>query len=549
MTIINRMLVAVFLVAAILPPLFNASWDLWALSVIHLLTIIAVTLYYFSLLRGSSGAGFKSWTGAGYFLLYLLFCLLSYFFSQNRFNSRNELFNQFNYFLLFFLALNLLDSDKRRLYFREGVVAIAVMVSLIAIWQGLHQHAAVGTMLNTNILSGYLVLIIPLALISFLEGRRLWRAVMLAVLLAALLFSRSVGGWLAVFIGCAILAALISRTEKDSQQKNNKTLYAGIILFAAVMVFFLVRKIHEPGVTDRVNWWWSAVKMIKDHPLAGVGIGNFGSSFLHYKTGKMNTIYAHDHYLQMWAEIGFLGFLCLLGVIYSYLRISIGNLADLDRSRRYFTMGAISGIFSLLAYSIIDYTMAIPAAAITFWILMGASYPPAGVRSRTFRTTRPLTAVFLIVILLAAIAVIKPFLASQKYVNGIAFLQNGDLLSAEEELQASIRLDPLNSFTYGFLSDVYRKEHLWQKSIDSLREAIRLDPDYGPFHQNLALVYEDRGDIDLAIKEARLAINCHPQKALYHYTLGLLYEQAGNHQAARLEQEKYQEMEKDVGLY
>jgi O-antigen ligase len=64
----------------------------------------------------------------------------------------------------------------------------------------------------------------------------------------------------------------------------------------------------------RLGFWKMALRMGSDHPIIGVGIDNFVSLYPFYRASPapMGRWYAHNMYLQMWAEGGAIGLLALL---------------------------------------------------------------------------------------------------------------------------------------------------------------------------------------------------------------------------------------------
>lgn len=77
----------------------------------------------------------------------------------------------------------------------------------------------------------------------------------------------------------------------------------------------------ESSANARLNAWATALRMIQDNPVWGVGLRNFQSSYRDYSVvplGQDATTYvAHNSYLQIWAEGGSLAFVVYLMLIAS----------------------------------------------------------------------------------------------------------------------------------------------------------------------------------------------------------------------------------------
>lgn len=79
---------------------------------------------------------------------------------------------------------------------------------------------------------------------------------------------------------------------------------------------------EDASVRNRFNSWEAGIKMTIDHPLTGVGLGNFLGAYPHYSDTK--PFVAHNTFLQFSAESGIIAglmyLLLCLGVGLSYLK-------------------------------------------------------------------------------------------------------------------------------------------------------------------------------------------------------------------------------------
>ncbi|HTM44852.1 MAG TPA: O-antigen ligase family protein [Polyangiaceae bacterium] len=75
---------------------------------------------------------------------------------------------------------------------------------------------------------------------------------------------------------------------------------------------------------ERLDCWAEALSMWRDHPLLGVGLGQFGE--YHYKT-------AHNSYLLALAELGLPGMLLFGAIVYLSVKIPVAAIRHIERSR------------------------------------------------------------------------------------------------------------------------------------------------------------------------------------------------------------------------
>ncbi|HEB54355.1 MAG TPA: putative O-glycosylation ligase, exosortase A system-associated [bacterium] len=92
----------------------------------------------------------------------------------------------------------------------------------------------------------------------------------------------------------------------------------------------------ESSANARLTAWATALEMIKDNPLWGVGMRNFQPRYPDYSVVPLgagsHTYVAHNSYFQIWAESGSLAFLVYLGVLASVF-VTLGRIYRTCRHR------------------------------------------------------------------------------------------------------------------------------------------------------------------------------------------------------------------------
>jgi putative inorganic carbon (HCO3(-)) transporter len=179
-----------------------------------------------------------------------------------------------------------------------------------------------------------------------------------------LLFTFSRGGWLGFLAGGLLMLFLSHRWK---------------VILPAICVFILVL-ILAPGVRERAAFtfqaggdasrfaiWQGAWAMIRENPFLGKGMGTFMQYFPHY-TKDLGVQYAHNCYLQMWAEIGVFGLLSFLlfvgSILYRGIRI-------FRKESPFVLLGLICAIFGFLAHSFFDTQLYSLQLCVLFWFLLG----------------------------------------------------------------------------------------------------------------------------------------------------------------------------------
>src|SRR5204863_10182740 len=119
-----------------------------------------------------------------------------------------------------------------------------------------------------------------------------------------------------------------------------------------------------PQSEDRDEVARYALRMWKDFPLVGSGLGSFPAVFPRYSAEGTVLSYTHAHndYLEFAAEAGVLG-LAMLGlmVLMSFLVALRAQYLRRDPVMRGISFASLMGIIALMIHSSVDFNLQIPA--------------------------------------------------------------------------------------------------------------------------------------------------------------------------------------------
>jgi putative inorganic carbon (HCO3(-)) transporter len=200
------------------------------------------------------------------------------------------------------------------------------------------------TLDNPNLLGGYLLPILPLALVALLrwQGRpqRLFALVSLVLGVVSLVLTYSRGAWMGMVAGLGTLALLlIWRAIRHWPLFWRRTLPVLLVLGGAAVLVVLVTQV-EPlrvrvmslvaGREDssnnfRMNVWTSVLEMIQDRPWIGIGPGNSAFNLIYplYQQPKFNALSAYSIPLEWTVEAGVPGLLAGAGLFLSAIRTGL----------------------------------------------------------------------------------------------------------------------------------------------------------------------------------------------------------------------------------
>lgn len=241
--------------------------------------------------------------------------------------------------LLFVIALVLVDS-RPRLY-TSLLVAIggAAFASLYVI-RGQQMsggfEASVrpgGIMRDSNYYALLVGLWIPLAFLWAFSGRPKWERLFcfgcLVSMLLGTTFAASRGGFL------GLVAAMLYLVARSRRPLRNLAV-AGALMIPLLLAFSssALDRLTNPTWADRqaqearLIAWKAGLRMIRAHPLNGVGTHNFEFVVAQYEDPDERVVsLAHNTYVEMAAELGLPGFILYLGVF-------VAASGSLERVRR-----------------------------------------------------------------------------------------------------------------------------------------------------------------------------------------------------------------------
>ncbi len=404
--------------------------------------------------------------------VFALVCGLTFFTSVNTDQTYRRFFEILSYFLIFVLAASAVRSPRAV----AGIIVVVAVASVLVCGYGFHQgrfglqeartyveqnkelvskritgdlspqfmhrlssNRIFSFFLHPNSFAGYLAMLIPVSICSFvatlLASRRAARAiqedeelppfsvvawaVVALVQAAALVWTFSRGAWLSLFISLVCLAVFVlSRGRRWWREAA-----VALCLFSIVAAVSGIAGVqgqppgHQPGqqgadlpVMDdtglsggqvptvgdlvsqatwqaRLTYWQGALGMIKARPLLGVGSAAFGSAYPRFKVlGGYTSQEAHNDPLQVLAETGFIGFIPFMVFWLLVVRLGLRSCsAESSISVRWLRLGLLFGIIAFFLHSLVDFDFEIPGIALTVCAFCGLLVAVSDEPARTVR--------------------------------------------------------------------------------------------------------------------------------------------------------------------
>lgn len=302
-------------------------------------------------------------------------------------------------YLLVFCAVAVayrLDPDRR--FFSNTFLAAAIVVSLLALAQEIvgapsallvNGHPVpriAGPLEGPNQLAGYFDVAIPIALAFTAFERSALARVALFIMVFADLLTFSRGGLLGASVAIVIVAVTYRSQFKAAVAPLVGGAVAGLAVIAslalatgslAMLRWWNYESTYAGGVGTRSELWRAAIQLWRQHPLFGIGAGNFELEIPLTGLQGVRT-HANSLYLQALVEGGIPLFAATLWLVF----VSIATFIR-ERLESPFVVAALAASAALAFHQIVDYLTFYPKIGAEWWIIMaiGAAELTAPVRT------------------------------------------------------------------------------------------------------------------------------------------------------------------------
>jgi len=247
-----------------------------------------------------------------------------------------------------------------------------------------------GPLENPNLLAGYLIPILPIALVALLRWRswpqRLFAAAALAFGCIALFLSYSRGGWLGMVATVGSVALLLVLRQTRHWPILWRRLFPLLLVAGAVAVLVVAVTQIEPlrirvmslvaGREDssnnfRINVWLAAIEMIQERPWLGIGPGNSAFNLIYplYQQPKFNALSAYSVPLELLVEGGIPNLLAGLGLLAASIRAGWAQLKG-ESIWALPALAALAAIAGLCVQGITDTIFFRPEVQISGWFCL-----------------------------------------------------------------------------------------------------------------------------------------------------------------------------------
>ncbi|BAQ63269.1 IctB family putative bicarbonate transporter [Geminocystis sp. NIES-3709] len=349
---------------------------------------------------------------------YWLICIVATAFSPLKIEALSGLF-KFTLYLLFFALASRIFRHPKLL---SWVIGVYLLVSLIVSSYGIRQQFTGVKQLatwtdptspladttrvysylgNPNLLGSYLIPAVAFSVVGII----IWKSLPLKVFggfsltihTACIYFTGSRGAWLALIVsGVVFLLAFKFWWSEYLTPFWRKWLipiaigsFMGFVFISALLseplrirILSLFSWRGDSSNNFRINVWTSALKMLQDYSLTGIGLGNkvFNKIYPTYMQTKFTALSTYCVFLEIAIESGLIGLIAFLGIIGSTFQRGMQLIKMMKPQNDLQAMGVIaslSAIAGLATQGLFDTVWFRPQVNTLWWLCIAvvASFP------------------------------------------------------------------------------------------------------------------------------------------------------------------------------
>jgi len=503
----------------------------------------------------------SSFTSLSY-IGFVVWAALSYFYAINPTEVLVNIVRHFNT-LFMFLHLGILlynIRDKNRLL-SLAIMAILSIEVYAVLEQALEMYKTgsiirgnlKGVAANPNITAFSVAIKIPYVLYLLTRGSKLWVRIAYAFLVLMSLFSISMIQSRASFVAVALIGVLLLfwtginyfKTRSIKEFSFNLYFLLPLILALVMNQIFTSGKgtdalsraatisinTNDGSVNQRLRYYEDVLTHTTKNPILGVGIGNWKLISIDYDkndiTGYIVPYHAHSDFIQLGAELGFLGFLLYLGVFLfaAYFAFVILFKSDLEADNKWFVFLLITALGVYFIDANLNFPIARPQVLAPWALTMALItfyYHQATKKEGSSKKVKALTFFPLSGILLMVFSTSITHTTYQSLKGQLFLLRDFNTSKYSITMDKIDRITPdLPNITVTTIpmksikARYYFNAKKYDKALALLNEGIPANP-YLFFSENLkAQIFLQQGKIDSAYVNAKKAFFGLPKNALH----------------------------------
>jgi O-antigen ligase len=287
----------------------------------------------------------------------------------------------------FFVLAATVSTLRRATLLLSGLWVAGLVVAVpnaVVVIQAIAQHSLnlattppVAIYQTANAVALFLVPLIAVAASLLLYGRERWErllsAAFLVVAVTATLLSFSRGGYLALAAVVLVLAA----THRRARWLVPAAI-AGALLLALLppirhRIEYELHSVQGNTLDWRLHLWTQTPKLMRHHPILGIGLSNYDRAMGPYWLDLSRVIYPHNIVLNFWTVTGLLGLVAFAWIMVVVLRDSWRGFRAGDAFAA-IHLGVFAAMLAVIVHGLVDVPYFKNDLSLEFWALVGLTW-------------------------------------------------------------------------------------------------------------------------------------------------------------------------------
>lgn len=500
-------------------------------------------------------------------------------------NNKSESLGDFlKFFLVLITAFFLHPLFKNKTNFTEIILKCICLLSLLCNVVMLYQFFVFQVDLssyksiieitslngNKNLYTEFVCMCLPFCVLSFTQFKSWWRAISLVAILITLfvaIFLQSRAVWLTFFFLLLVYSYYLA---VFSGKKLKLTGVIKFVVSATLMVVFVfvfsndklkkslgsrassIVNIKENGSAQgRLVLWSKTMALVKQHPIVGVGGGNWKIEFQQYGQKDFTTVFnvrpMNDYVLALaeWGVPGFILYVVILGYLVVLLFKQLKTETNEYLRRLHFSV--LCAVISFSVISFFSYTNERAENLILLSLFMAYSAANSSARIKDNSTSGFNGAKVVKGVLIGLLAFgcifffykIKGEYFNTKIQTARKYQNHKDVIAYATKAESVFYKMDESSTPVSWYSGVSKFILKNPTAIDDFIKAHKINPYHIHVLNNLATAYEHVGDSKKAIELYNRAIDISPKFNDAIFNLTVAYINVGSYRDADLTIKKW----------
>ncbi|MDR0676192.1 MAG: O-antigen ligase family protein [Elusimicrobiota bacterium] len=440
--------------------------------------------------------------------MFVLNAVISYCFVDYKYNVRSEIF-LLSSSVIIYLLVSFLDQSQKKIIINTSIfIGLWLAIYVFAFNLSADNILEITQMPYINASTCFLLVSFPLSFIFWNDKKKIYKFLPY-ILFSAILLTKFL---LAIMIACLGFAGCIFFLKKH----KIRIIFSSFFILLSMVCCCLLFKISF--LADKMLIWKTALFVIKDNFLLGVGFNNYKTvSSAYGLVENIDISFVDNIFLQVLCENGIFGFIFFMLILTVFFYCIIRKIKE----NKSFYLPIFVACISFLIYNFFSSCAFISSNMLLFFFILAV--PIGQVQNIKVRKYKINSHILILLFLPFIFALGKPIYAKEQYKKGLFYMATSKYLIAQDFFVSSICNDSSNPESFARLADIYfyqyqntKKQIFIDTAISLYSRSLELNKYGSNYYYQLAWLYSFYGNKELAKKYLDKAIWVEPFNFLYY---------------------------------